>query len=160
MKNVFVAAVLSMSCLSFAADPELKPAQEEAKGKSDEALEEPLKALNEKCGTKIAAVKTDYENFKEADWKGIAFYSWCPGAVEAITGMCEARPAYKKALAKKLTAISCVFAGVKPKEKKDATNDFTLRNMTFDKGTFTFHVAPDQSNISDNVRATVEKALN
>lgn len=160
MKNVFIAAVLSFSFAAFAAEPELKPAQEEAKGKFDEAVADPLKALNEKCGTKITTVKTDYENFKEADWPNTAFYSWCPGAIEAITSMCEARPAYKKAIGKKLTGISCLFAGVKAKDKKDGTNDFTLRNMTFDKGVFTFHIAPDQSNLADNAKATFEKALN
>jgi hypothetical protein len=160
MKNVFVAAVLSMSCLAFAGGPELKPAQEEAKGKSDEALEPALKALNEKCGTKIKEVKTDYENFKEADWSGSAFYSWCPDAVEAIASMCEARPAYKKALGKKLTGVSCLFAGVKPKDKKDGSNDYTLRNMTFEKGVFTFRIEKDEANIADNAKATFEKALN
>ena len=160
MKNVFIAAVLSVSCVSFAAEPELKPAQEEAKGKFDEAIEEPLKALNEKCGTKITTVKSDYENFKEADWSGTAFYSWCPSAIEAITSMCEARPAYKKAIGKKLTGLSCLFAGVKPKEKKDGSSDFTLRNMSFTNGVFTFHIHKDSSNVSDSAKATMEKALN
>lgn len=160
MKNVFIAAALSVSCVAFAGEPELKPAQEEAKAKSDEALVEPLKALNEKCGTKIAAVKTDYENFKEADWVGVGFYSWCPYAMEAITAMCTERPAYKKALSKKLTGISCLFAGVKPKDKKDGSNEYTLRNMSFEKGVFTFHIEKDTSNIGDNAKATVEKALN
>lgn len=160
MKNVFVAAVLSVSFVASSAEPELKPAQEEAKGKSDEALEAPLKSLNEKCGTKIAAVKTDYENFKEADWSGTAFYSWCPDAIEAIAAMCADRPAYKKALGKKLTGISCLFAGVKPKDKKDGSNEYTLRNMTFEKGVFTFRIEKDESNIADNAKATFEKALN
>lgn len=160
MKNVFVAAVLSVSFVAFSAEPELKPAQEEAKGKSDEALEESLKGLNEKCGTKIAAVKTDYENFKEADWSGTAFYSWCPTAIDAITAMCADRPAYKKALSKKLTGISCLFAGVKPKDKKDGSNEYTLRNMSFEKGVFTFRIEKDEGNIADNAKATLEKALN
>ncbi len=162
MKNVFVAAVLSMSCLAFAAEPEpeLKPAQEEAKGKFDEALADPLKALNEKCGTRITTVKTDYENFKEADWPNTAFYTWCPSAIEAITSMCESRPAYKKVISKKLTGISCLFAGVKPKEKKDGSNEYTLRNMSFEKGVFIFHIEKDESNLSDNAKATFEKALN
>ncbi len=160
MKNVVIAAALSVSCLAFAAEPELKPAQEEAKGKFDEAIEEPLKALNEKCGTKITTVKSDYENFKEADWPGTAFYSWCPSAMEAITSMCEARPAYKKAIAKKLTGISCLFAGVKPKDKKDGSNEYTLRNMSFEKGVFIFHIEKDEANLGDNAKAVFEKALN
>ena len=160
MKNVFVAAVLSMSCVAFAAEPELKPAQEEAKGKSDEALEPALKALNEKCGTKVKDVKTDYENFKDADWSGTAFYSWCPTAIESISALCGERPAYKKAIGKKLTGVSCLFAGVKPKEKKDGSNEYTLRNMSFEKGVFTFHIEKDESNLADNAKATFEKALN
>ncbi|MDP1827058.1 MAG: hypothetical protein Q8L48_27540 [Archangium sp.] len=160
MKNVFIAAVLSVSFVAFAGEPELKPAQEEAKGKSDEALADPLKALNEKCGTKVASVKTDYENFKEADWSGTAFYSWCPTAIEAITSMCADRPAYKKALGKKLTGISCLFAGVKPKDKKDGSNEYTLRNMSFEKGVFVFRIEKDEGNIADNAKATLEKALN
>lgn len=160
MKNVFVAAALSVSCLALAAEPELKPAQEEAKGKSDEALGDSLKGLNEKCGTKIAAVKTDYENFKEADWSGTAFYSWCPNAIDTIASMCAERPAYKKALGKKLTGVSCLFAGVKPKDKKDGSSDYTLRNMSFDKGVFVFHIEKDEANLSDATKATIEKALN
>lgn len=160
MKNVFVAAVLSVSFAAVAGEPELKPAQEEAKAKSDESLEPSLKTLNEKCGTKIAAVKTDYENFKEADWSGSAFYSWCPGAIDAIAAMCADRPAYKKALGKKLTGVSCLFAGVKPKDKKDGSNEYTLRNMSFEKGVFIFHIEKDTANIGDNAKATIEKALN
>jgi hypothetical protein len=159
MKNVFLAAVVCVSGLAFAAEPELKPAQEEAKAKADEAMEEPLKALNEACGTKVT-VKTDYENFKEADWSGMGFYGWCPNAVETITAMCKARPAYQKALSKKLTGISCLFAGVKPAEKKDGSNEFTLRNMTFEKGTFVFRIHKNSTNITDNTKATIEKALN
>ena len=159
MKNIFFAACVCVSGLAFAAEAELKPAQEEAKAKADEAMEDPLKALNEACGTKVA-VKTDYENFKEADWSGAGFYSWCPGAVDTITTMCKERPAYKKALSKKLTGIACLFAGVKPAEKKDGSNEFTLRNMTFEKGVFTFRIHKNSANITDNTRATIEKALN
>ncbi len=160
MKKLLAAALFSFAAVSFAAAPELKPAQEEAKGKSDEALEAPLKELNEKCGTKVKEVKTDYENFKAEEWSNSAHYSWCPDAVSAIASMCEARPAYKKAIAKKLTGVACLFAGVKPKDKKDGSNDFTLRNMSFEKGTFTFHIHPETANIGDNAKATMEKALN
>ena len=160
MKNVFIAALLSVSAFALAAEPELKPAQEEAKDKGAEALVDPLKALNEKCGTKITTVKTDYENFKEADWGNSAHYTWYPSAIEAITSMCDARPAYKKAIGKKLTGISCLFAGVKPKDKKDGSNEYTLRNMSFEKGVFIFHIEKDESNLADNAKATFEKALN
>ena len=97
MSRNLLAAVL-LSTATFAAEPELKPAQEEAKAVFDQAMEEPLKALNEKCGTKVT-VKSDYQNFKDADWQGKAHYSWCQPVVEAITSMCSDRPAYKKAIA-------------------------------------------------------------
>ena len=149
--------VASVPALAFAVD--LKPAQEEAKAKFDEAMEAPLKALNEKCGTKVT-MKSDYENYKESEWSGSSYYSWCDGAVEAIATMCESRPAYKKVLSKKLTGFQCLFAGVKPKEKKDGSNEFTLRNMSFSNGTFVFHISKDNANISDNAKTTMEKALN
>jgi len=149
--------VAFVPALAFAVD--LKPAQEEAKAKFDEAMADPMKALNEKCGTKVT-IKSDYENYKEADWAGSGYYGWCQPAVEAITAMCEERPAYKKAISKKLTGFSCLFSGGKPKDKKDGTNDFTLRNMGFAGGTFTFHISKDNSNVKDNAKATMEKALN
>lgn|GEM_PF-1554179 len=154
--NRLALAALFASTLAFAAD--LKPAQEEAKAKFDEAMEEPLKALNEKCGTKVT-VKSDYENYKEADWAGRSYYSWCEPAMSAITQMCADRPAYKKALSK-LSGFSCLFTGVKPKDKKDGSSDFTLRNMSYEKGTFTFRIHPDQANVAESAKATVEKALN
>ena len=55
MKKTLLALML-MPSLALAED--LKPAQEEAKAKFDEAIEEPLKLMNEKCGTKVV-VKTD-----------------------------------------------------------------------------------------------------
>lgn len=149
-------ATLFVSTHALAQD--LKPVQEEGKAKFDEAMEEPIKALNEKCGTKVA-VKSDFENYKDAEWSGRAFYSWCEPVVSSIAAMCD-RPAYKKVLTKKLTAVNCLFAGVKPKEKKDGSSDFTLRNMTFEKGVFTFRMHPDSSNVSDSAKTTMEKALN
>jgi hypothetical protein len=144
---------------AFAIAQDLKPVQEEAKAKFDEAMEAPMKALNEKCGTKVA-IKSDYENYKEAEWSGSGYYGWCQPAVDAIAAMCADRPAYKKVIAKKLTGFSCLFAGVKPKEKKDGSTDFTLRNMTFEKGVFIFRIHKDDSNISDAAKATMEKVLN
>lgn len=159
MKKLVFALTMSICGSAFAAEPELKPAQEEAKASFDESLEDPLKAMNESCGTKIV-LKTDFQNFKSEEWNGKGVYSWCQNVVQTIGGMCKDRPAYKKALTKKLTGISCVFAGAKPAQKKDGTNDGTLRNMSFDKGVFTFNMFPDATNISDNTKAVIEKALN
>lgn len=159
MKKLLFALTLSLSGLAFAAEPELKPAQEEAKQAFDEGIEEMLKTVNERCGTKIV-VKTDFQNFKTDEWAGRGTYSWCTEVLNVFSGMCNDRPAYKKAIAKKLTGVSCVFAGAKGAEKKDGTNDRTKRNMSFEKGVFTFNMFPDAVNIQDNAKEIVEKALN
>lgn len=159
MRTLALTAVLGLSSLALAEEPELKPAQEEAKAKFDEAMEDPLKNLNTKCGTKVT-VKTDFQNFKADAWTGMSFPSWCTAVVDGLASMCADRPAYKKVLAKKLTSVSCLFAGVKPKEKKDGSNEFTLRNMSFDKGVFTLAMDKDQANLDDCVKITLEKALN
>jgi len=151
--SVFVAAV------AFAEEPELKPAQEEAKEQFQESVGKALKTLNEKCGTKINAVQSDFHNFKSEDWSGMAFYSWCDPVVEGIAALCD-RPAYKKAIAKKLTGVQCLFAGVKPKQKEDGSNEGTLRNMSFEKGQFIFRMSKESANVSDNAKAVMEKALN
>lgn len=156
LKHMFVAvALLSSSAL---ADEDLKPAQEEAKAKFEQELEDPLKAANEKCGTSLT-IKTDFQNFKTAEWDHASVSSPCEEVVKALGSMCE-RPAYKKVIAKKLTAVACLFSGVKPAEKKDGSNERTLRNMSVDKGTLTIHMDKDLANISDNTRTTLEKAFN
>ena len=156
LKHVFVAvALLSSAAL---ADEELKPAQEEAKAKFEQELEDSLKATNEKCGTTLT-IKSDFQNFKTAEWDHASVSSPCQEVVDAIGSMCD-RPAYKKVIAKKLTAVACVFTGVKPAEKKDGSNGRTLRNLSLDKGTFTLHMDKDLANIADNTRAALEKAFN
>lgn len=156
MNRLTIAFALAAST-AFAQD--LKPAQEEAKAKFDEAMEEPLKVMNERCGTKVT-LKSDYENFKDSEWTGMGYYAWCQPVVDTISSMCADRPAYKKVLSKKLTGISCLFAGVKPKDKKDGSTDFTLRNMTFEKGVFVFRIHRDEANVHDAAKETLEKALN
>ncbi len=89
----------------------------------------------------------------------MAFYSWCDPVVEGITALCE-RSAYKKAIAKKLTGIQCLFAGVKPRQKEDGSNEGTLRNMSFEKGQFIFRMSKDSANVGDNAKTVMEKALN
>lgn len=157
MKKLLVAAAVSLSALCLAAD--LKPAQEEAKDKFDTETADSLKALNEKCGTKVT-LKSDFENFKGDEWSGTSYPSYCSAVLDGLASMCEDRPAYKKALSKKLTGVSCLFAGGKPQAKDEATNAATMKNMSFDKGVFTFHMLKDLANLGDNTKAVVEKALN
>jgi len=158
-RKLLIAVALFAAAVAFAGEPELKPAQEEGKEEFEKSIAEPLKALNEKCGTKITTVKTDFHNFKSDEWSGMAYYSWCNPVVEGITALCE-RPAYKKAIAKKLQGIQCLFSGVQGPKKDDGSNEGTLRNMSFDKGQFIFHMAKDAANVSDNAKAVMEKALN
>lgn len=158
-QKLMFAVSLFAATVVFAGDPELKPAQEEAKEQFEESVGKALKALNEKCGTKINAVQSDFHNFKTEEWSGMAFYSWCDPVVESITALCE-RPAYKKAIAKKLTGIQCLFSGVKPKQKEDGSNEGTLRNMSFEKGQFIFRMSKDSANVSDNAKTVMEKAMN
>lgn len=159
MKKLIGAALVSMAWVAVAAD-DLKPAQEEAKEKFDTEIAASVTAMNEKCGTKVT-VKSDFQNFKASDWENVSFPSFCTSATDAITALCEARPAYKKALAKKLTGVSCLFGGAKPAQKGDSSKAAVQRNMTFEKGVFTYTMAPTgQSNITDNAKEVLEKALN
>lgn len=156
LKSVF--AVVTLLSTSAFAEEDLKPAQEEAKAALEEQIEDALKATNDKCGTKLT-VKTDFQNFKPEDWSGTSFGSYCQAVIQGVEYMCE-RPAYKKAIAKKVTGLACLFGGVKPAEKKDGSNEGTLRNLSFDKGVLTYRMAKDHANINDNTQATLTKALN
>ncbi|MFY2559684.1 hypothetical protein ACN469_18760 [Corallococcus terminator] len=159
MSSKFAFAAVALLSLSAFAEEDLKPAQEEAKAAFEEQTSAVLQAANDKCGTKLA-VKTDFQNFKTEDWPNTSFSSYCEGAINAVTAMCE-RPAYKKAIAKKVTGVSCLFGGVKPADKKDtSTNGATLRNISLEKGTLTYHMSRDHVNIEDNIKAALEKALN
>ncbi|NOJ79727.1 hypothetical protein [Myxococcus xanthus] len=158
MNSKLVFAAVALLSTSAFAEEDLKPAQEEAKASFEEKISEALAAANEKCGTKLT-VKTDFQNFKPEAWANSSYGSYCEAAINGVTSMCE-RPAYKKAIAKKVTGVSCLFGGVKPPEKKDGTNDATLRNLSLDKGTLTYRMSVDHTNIEDNTTATLEKALN
>jgi hypothetical protein len=167
--RLLTAAVLFTTSFTqaLAAEPDLTPSQEEWKAKDDEANEPALKALNEKCGSK-ATLKTDFQNLKNMkDWTDNSYnpYGFCANYITAVASMCDARPAYKKALGKKLTAISCTFVGAKAKtkdEEKGSSNDFAQKHITFKGGTFTVILNPlgGFTNIDDNVKAIIEKALN
>lgn len=159
MKKLAWCLTMLVSMSTFAAEPELKPAQEEARKDFEEGIEEMLNTVNERCGTKLA-VKTDFENFKPDDWKGIGVYGQCKDALNVFSGMCAERPAYKKAIAKKVTGVACLVGGAKGAEKKDGTNDRTKRNMSFDKGVFTFRMFPEAINVYQNANEIIEKALN
>jgi len=138
---------------------DLTPAQDEARIVFEEETSNALGEMNAQCGTK-AAITVDWKNFKPAAWeRGIQPQALCKLVVTEIGYMCRDRPPYKKALAKQLKGVSCVFAGVQPKQKKDGTNDFTRRNMSFAKGRFTLRMHGELVNVEDNTKFTVEKTI-
>lgn len=159
MSSKFAFAAVALLSMSAFAEEDLKPAQEEAKASFEEKISDVVQAANDKCGTKLA-VKTDFQNFKPEEWSGTSYGSYCEAAINAVTSMCE-RPAYKKAIAKKVTGLSCQFGGVKPQDKKDTSvNGATQRNISLEKGTLTYHMSKDHTNITDNTTIVLEKALN
>lgn len=158
MHSKLVFAAVALLSTSAFADEDLKPAQEEAKESFEQTIAPALKAANDKCGTKLT-VKSDFQNFKPEDWGSSSNGSYCEAALNGLEALCE-RPAYKKAVAKKVTGVSCLFTGVKPAEKDDGTNSATQRNITLEKGTLTYRMDKDHTNISDNTKAVLEKALN
>jgi hypothetical protein len=145
---------------SFAFAEDLKPAQEEAKEKFEKRVAPSVKGMNDKCGTSLE-IKTDFENFQSADWKGTSFGAFCATAADAVAEMCASRPAYKKALSKRLAGVSCLFAGVLKAEPKDNANTKTLRNMSFENGIFIYRMSKDVSggNIKENTQTILAKKL-
>lgn len=160
MKHLILALAFLTSFAALA-DDDLKPAQEEAKEKFETEIADGLKAMNEKCGTKIA-MTVDWKNYNDEAVKAanISFSSYCSGAlIDPVVAMCD-RPAYKKAIAKKLTALKCLVTGGKAKGKDQSSADYTMSHMKFEKGTFTYNIQFDHSNLGDNGKAVLEKAFN
>lgn len=152
--------LLAICLIPTVAFADLAPAQEEAKTAFEEETADSLASLNEHCGTKIA-VTADFENYNADVWaSGIQPQALCKLVITTVDYMCRDRPPYKKAIPKTLSTIKCAFTGVKPAQKKDGTNDFTLRNMALAKGVFTLHMHKDMLNVEQNSQATVEKTLN
>ncbi|MBK8010021.1 MAG: hypothetical protein IPK13_01620 [Deltaproteobacteria bacterium] len=163
MKFHHLTMALTFASLSLAATasaaPELKPFQEEAKAKFDESMEEPLKAANKACGITLT-VASEYEKFDAETWKGRWHYGWCVPVLEEIEKMCASRPAYKKALAKKLKSVRCLFSGVEARDKKDSSTVWTRKNMSVKDGTFIFHMDKEQANLNVAAKEALEAALN
>jgi hypothetical protein len=158
-KRAWLFAALVSVALPAWADDDLKPAQEEAKEGFEKGIEDPLKAMNDKCGTKLK-IAADWKNFDAAAWSGTSYTSYCQSVVDGVAKICE-RSAYKKIVAKKISGIACLFKGGSPQGPKDGSNDATLRSMSVDKGVFTYKMLKDaHSNISDNTVATFEKTFN
>lgn len=156
----FVLAALTLTAVVAFADDDLKPAQEEAKEDFEKAMEDPMKAMNEKCGTKLAAPAVDWKNYSKDAIGNISVSGYCTGAlIDTLTALCE-RPAYKKAIAKKVTSLKCNLAGGKPAAKDQNYNEHTQAHIKLDKGVFSYTLHKDHSNLTDNGKAVLEKAFN
>jgi len=144
---------------SIASAEDLSPDQEEVKTAFDEEIAEPLATMNGHCGTKVA-ITVDWTNYKTSAWEGgIQPLALCRLVVNEIGYTCRDRAPYKKAISKQLKGISCTFADVKPKQKKDGANEPTRRNMTFAKGTFTYRMHGEHVNVEDATVFTLEKTI-
>ena len=160
MKNVLVACAVLFSFQAFA-DDDLKPAQEEAKEAFEKDLDKDLKAVNEKCGTKVG-ITVDWKNYDAAAIKkaNINFPSFCREAlIDPVSKMCD-RAAYKKSIAKQLTALKCNVTGGTAKTKEQKSSEYTQSHMKFEKGVFSYTLQFDHSNLSDNGKAVLEKSFN
>ncbi|MBL8922695.1 MAG: hypothetical protein JNJ54_27855 [Myxococcaceae bacterium] len=156
----FTLAALTLSAFVAFADDDLKPAQEEAKEAFENELEAPMKALNEKCGTRLVAPAVDWKNYSKDAIGNISWSSYCTSAlIDPLTALCD-RPAYKKAIAKKVTSLKCNLAGGQPPAKGQGYNEHTQAHIKLEKGVFSYTLHKDHSNLTDNGKAVLEKAFN
>jgi len=134
MKNVVLTAAALLAFTAFA-DDDLKPAQEEAK----EALEKDLA-----------------DNSKEAVGN-LSFSSSCSSALlDTMASLCD-RPAYKKAILKKVTSLRCNVLGGRAPEKDE---NYTQAHIKLDKGVFSYTLFKGHTSLTDNGKAVLEKAFN
>lgn len=167
LQHVFVAMVLLST--SARAD-ELKPFQKEARLSFEKSISSALKDANAACGTRLK-VKTNFNWFDPKDWDGVGYEDSCKEVLRGITAMCE-RPEYKKALAKKVTGVACLFTwdlsqialygahAPEPSDtKKAGTNDTKPRNVSLSKGLLMYQMHKGDKAIADDTRAVLEDAL-
>lgn len=159
MKNVVLTAAVLFAFAAFA-DDDLKPAQEEAKEAFEKDIEANLKAANEKCGTKLAIPTVDWKNYSKEAIGNTSLSSYCGAAlIDTLSSLCD-RPAYKKAIVKKVTSLRCNVAGGKAPAKDENYNAHTQAHIKIDKGVFSYTFHKDHSNLTDNGKAVLEKAFN
>ncbi len=168
LQHVFAAMVLlSTSALA----DELKPFQKEAKISFEKSISSALKDANTACGTRLK-VKTNFNWFNPKDWDGVGYEDSCKEVLLGIAAMCD-RPEYKKALAKKVTGVACLFTwnlsevalygafnSEHPDNKKKAgTNDTRPRNVSIRKGLLMYQMHKGDKTIADDTRTVLEEAL-
>ncbi|MCY1023926.1 hypothetical protein [Pyxidicoccus sp. MSG2] len=168
MQHVFAAMVLLST--SARAD-DLKPFQKEAKKSFEKSISSALKDANTACGTRLK-VKTNFNWFNPKDWDGVGYEDSCKEVLHGIATMCE-RPEHKKALAKKVTGVACLFTwdlsqvalygALDPEhpdnKKKAGTNDTRSRNVSIWKGLLMYEMHKGDKTIADDTRTVLEEAL-
>ncbi|WP_244238134.1 hypothetical protein [Corallococcus terminator] len=164
--------LLSTSAL---ADEKLNPIQKEAKVSFEKSISSALNAANTACGTRLK-VKTHFHRFKPEEWEGANYASQCMELLNGVASMCE-RPASKKAIAKKVTGVACLFPPpplfpkgtqpalfggldcTNPANKKSCYSDTAPRHITIWKGVLTYDMHKDDAKIADTTRAVLEEAM-
>ncbi|RKH09656.1 hypothetical protein D7X74_29145 [Corallococcus sp. CA047B] len=173
LKPVFAAmALLSTAAL---ADEKLNPIQKEAKASFEKSISSALNAANTACGTKLK-VKTRFHLFNPEEWDGASYASHCGELLNGVASMCE-RPASKKAIARKVTGVACLFPRpplfpkgtqpalfgaldcTNPANKKSCYSNTAPRHIMLWKGVLTYDMHKDDANIADTTRAVLEEAM-
>lgn len=125
--NRLALACALVSSLSFAAD--LKPVQEEAKGKFDKQAADLVTDVNAACGTSFQSITTDFENYDKADFNRNPPGAICSTLTYAVKTVCASAP-YKKAFATKIKGLACVMGGNKL-DPKDFKSRFFVKDGVF-----------------------------
>ncbi|MCP3063641.1 hypothetical protein LXT21_33190 [Myxococcus sp. K38C18041901] len=157
-QHIFVAIVL----LSASARAEaLKPFQKEAKASFEKAISSALKTANTACGTRLK-VKTNFNWFDLKDWEGRGYEDSCKEMILGLASMCET-PERKKALAKKVTGLACLFtwdisqlalyaaaAPEHPDDKKAVAHEASSHNVSFSKGWLTYQIHKGDKGVTED----------
>ena len=173
LQHAFTAMVLLSTS---ARAEELKPFQKEAKIAFEKSISSALKDANTACGTRLK-VKTNFNWFDPKDWDGVGYEDSCKEMLLGLASMCE-RPEYKKALAKKVTRVACLFTWNLPENmaryggmfgasnsepldntKKAGTHDTRPRNVSISKGWLMYEMHKGDKTVADDTRTVLEEAL-
>lgn len=158
----------------------LTPAQTAAQEAFNEDVKEALEKAKAACGESFKLV-TDYENYKDDPWLTDRFVrgnverarrmagSTCAMAVGSAAEACTKReesrdaPRGKRKPSKgeeppkpvksdiEVKGVTCLFAGAKPKEAGDDTEDLVRKNASFADGILTVHPVVDQANVEQTL---------
>lgn len=170
MRSQYVFAAMVLLSMSARAD-ELTPFQKEARRSFERSISSALKEANAACGTRLK-VKTNFNWFNPKDWDGVGYEDSCKEVLLGIAATC-ARPENKKAFARKVTGVACLFTwnlsevalygALDPEhpetKKKAGANDTEARNVSLSKGLLMYEMHKGDKAIADETRAVLDEAL-